>query len=76
MDGASAGTARALAEANRDYEARFGHVFLICATGKSGEEMLASIRERMENTPERELEVAAEHQRLITRIRLGRLVGP
>jgi 2-oxo-4-hydroxy-4-carboxy-5-ureidoimidazoline decarboxylase len=49
MDSASAATRAALVEANRAYEERFGHVFLIFATGKSDEEMLAAARERRHN---------------------------
>jgi len=64
-----------LAAANRAYEARFGHVFLICATGKSAGEMLAALRARMGNAPEEELRVAAGEQAKITRLRLRRLLG-
>lgn len=71
--GAAAETRRALAEANRAYEEKFGRVFLICATGKSAAEMLAALRERMANDPETELRVAAEEQRKITRLRLEKL---
>jgi allantoicase len=49
-------------------------VFLICATGKTADEMLASAKERINNTPSAELSVAAEQQRQITRIRLGKLL--
>jgi allantoicase len=73
--GAGTDTLSALAEANRQYEARFGFVFLICATGKSAEEMLASAKERLQNAPAAELGVAAEQQRQITRIRLGKLLS-
>ena len=66
----------ALADANRAYEAKFGHVFLICATGKSGEEILARLQERMRNAPDAELRVAAEEQRKITRLRLEKLMKP
>lgn len=72
--GASEDTLAALAEANRRYEATFGFVFLICATGKSAEEMLASATTRLQNAPAEELGVAAEQQRQITRIRLGKLL--
>jgi OHCU decarboxylase len=64
-----------LAAANRAYEARFGHIFLICATGKSAEEMLAALRARMGNDPEEELRVAAAEQAKITRLRLERLLA-
>jgi 2-oxo-4-hydroxy-4-carboxy--5-ureidoimidazoline (OHCU) decarboxylase len=51
-------------------------VFLIDATGKSAEEMLEALRERLRNDPEAELAEAAEQQRQITRIRLEKLVRP
>jgi len=62
----------ALAEGNRAYEAKFGRIFLICATGKSTAEILAFLRARMGNTPARELREAAEQQRQITQLRLRR----
>jgi allantoicase len=67
---------RALEAGNREYEERFGHVFLVNATGKSAEEMLEALRERRGNDPEAELAEAAEQQRQITRIRLEKLVRP
>lgn len=70
---AEAATRRALADGNRAYEEKFGHVFLICATGKSAGEMLAALEERLENDPGTELRVAAEEQRKITRLRLEKL---
>jgi 2-oxo-4-hydroxy-4-carboxy-5-ureidoimidazoline decarboxylase len=68
----------ALLSANRAYEARFGHIFIVCATGKSAAEMLALLRERLRHEPEAELEIAAAEQRKITAIRLKRLLweGP
>ena len=65
----------ALAEANREYEAKFGRIFLICASGKSTEEILAALRERMSKTPRQELREAVEQQRQITRLRLRRWLG-
>jgi OHCU decarboxylase len=62
-----------LAEVNREYEARFGHIYIVCATGKSAEEMLALARQRLANDPDVELRVAAEEQRKITRLRLQKL---
>lgn len=64
-----------LAEVNRAYEARFGHIYVVCATGKSAEEMLTIAQARMTNDPETELRVAAEEQRKITEIRLRKLLG-
>ncbi len=66
-------TLSALAEANKQYRARFGHVFLICATGKTSNEILESLRQRLPNDPETELSIAAEEQRKITRLRLEKL---
>jgi allantoicase len=63
-----------LAEGNRAYEARFGHVFLICATGKSAAEMLGTLYVRLSNDPAAELLVAAAEQGKITRIRLEKLL--
>jgi 2-oxo-4-hydroxy-4-carboxy-5-ureidoimidazoline decarboxylase len=64
---------RQLAEANAAYEARFGWICIIYATGKSAEEMLAMTQMRRLNTPATELRVAAEEQRKITRLRLEKL---
>ncbi len=64
----------ALIEANRAYEDRFGHVFIVCATGKSAAEVLALLRERLKNDPETELTMAVDEQKKITRLRLSRLL--
>jgi 2-oxo-4-hydroxy-4-carboxy-5-ureidoimidazoline decarboxylase len=64
---------QALAEGNRDYEARFGYRFIVCATGKTAGEMLALLRERLGNDPEAERAVASEEQAKIARIRLRNL---
>ena len=60
----------ALAVANREYEQRFGHIFIVCATGKSPAEILHILEQRMRNDKETELREAAEQQRQITNIRL------
>jgi 2-oxo-4-hydroxy-4-carboxy-5-ureidoimidazoline decarboxylase len=60
----------ALAEGNREYERRFQHIFIVCATGKTAREMLAILRRRLDNDSVTELREAAEQQRLITQIRL------
>ena len=73
--GAAPATLAGLAAENREYEARFGHVFLISATGRTAEEMLQELRRRMSNDPATELLVAAGEQRKITRLRLERLLG-
>jgi OHCU decarboxylase len=72
---ADAETRAALAEANRVYEERFGWIFLVNATGKTPDEMLALARGRLSNPPDDELLVAAEEQRRITRIRLEKLLS-
>lgn len=64
----------ALVEANRKYERRFGYIYIVCATGKSADEMLALARGRLHNSPQVELRVAAEEQRKITRLRLEKLL--
>ena len=66
-------TAIALAQGNRDYERRFGHVFLICATGKGADDMLRALARRLVNDPATELRLAAGEQAKITRLRLERL---
>ncbi|MGH9423039.1 MAG: 2-oxo-4-hydroxy-4-carboxy-5-ureidoimidazoline decarboxylase, partial [Thermoanaerobaculia bacterium] len=72
---ASSESLDALAAANREYEARFGHIYIVCATGKSVDEMLALARQRLKNSPADELRVAAEEQMKITKLRLMKLVG-
>ena len=67
--------ATALASLNEEYEARFGYIFIVCATGKSSEEMLAILRERLENGPDEELRIAATEQAKITQLRLKKLLG-
>jgi 2-oxo-4-hydroxy-4-carboxy-5-ureidoimidazoline decarboxylase len=65
----------AFAGANAEYEARFGFVFLICATGLSGEQMLAALRERLTNDPYSERAVATAELRKITELRLRKALG-
>ena len=61
----------ALAQANNDYFDKFGFTFIVCATGKSAEEMLALLRERLPHDRATELRVAAEEQAKITALRLS-----
>jgi OHCU decarboxylase len=72
---ASAGTISELAERNREYEDRFGFIFIVCASGKSSAEMLAIINERIRNDAETELRAAAAEQSKITRLRLEKLLN-
>lgn len=67
---ASADLAARLAAGNRAYDERFGHVFLIRAAGRSAEEILAQLEERLGNTPEQERTNAARHLREIAALRL------
>lgn len=71
---ASKQTLEALAEVNRLYEEKFGYIFIVCATGKSAEEMLAMLQMRLQNSPEVEIEVAADEQNKITKLRLEKLL--
>jgi allantoicase len=66
----------ALATANAAYHAKFGHVFLICATGKTSGDILDNLQQRMKNDPQTELALAAEEHRKITRLRLEKLLAP
>jgi 2-oxo-4-hydroxy-4-carboxy-5-ureidoimidazoline decarboxylase len=68
--GAGDDVIRALADGNREYEAKFGHIFIVCATGKTAAEMLAILRKRLPNDPDTELSIAAAEQAKITRLRL------
>ena len=72
---AAPGVLAELAAANQAYQLKFGHVFLICATGKSSEEILDSLQRRLTNDPETELRIASEEQRKITRLRLEKLLA-
>ncbi|MEB3196220.1 MAG: 2-oxo-4-hydroxy-4-carboxy-5-ureidoimidazoline decarboxylase [Candidatus Sericytochromatia bacterium] len=66
-------TLEALAAGNHDYEARFGHIFIVCATGKTAGEMLELLRTRLDNPLEIERPLAATEQHRITRLRLEKL---
>ena len=72
---ASDAVQQALADGNVAYEQRFGYVFLICATGLSGQDMLDQLRVRLGHDPEAERAVAREELRKITQLRLAKLLG-
>jgi OHCU decarboxylase len=74
VSNAAAQTMQALAELNQKYEDKFGYIFIVCASGKSSEEMLAILRSRLENDPHEELRIAAAEQAKITELRLKKLV--
>ena len=63
----------ALERGNYAYEARFGYIFIVCATGKSAEEMLALLEARIANPPDIEIHIAAEEEAQITALRLARI---
>ncbi|HYX29851.1 MAG TPA: 2-oxo-4-hydroxy-4-carboxy-5-ureidoimidazoline decarboxylase [Pyrinomonadaceae bacterium] len=76
IQAASAETIRELAEHNYAYQAKFGFIFIVCASGKSSDEMLSMLKHRMQNDPLTELGVAAGEQRKITRLRLEKMLTP
>ena len=67
-------TLQALSDLNRQYEEKFGYIFIVCASGKSSDEILAILRERLESDPEEELSNAAAEQAKITQLRLKKLI--
>ena len=73
--GASDATLDALAEANRAYEEKFGFIFIVCATGKSADEMLALLNERITHDEATEIVIAAGEQAKITKLRLHRVAA-
>jgi 2-oxo-4-hydroxy-4-carboxy-5-ureidoimidazoline decarboxylase len=72
---ADAATRQALADGNLAYEQRFGHIYLACATGRSADELLAFLRDRLGNDRETEWRVVAAELAKINRIRLRKLIG-
>ena len=67
-------TIKALADGNAEYESKFGFIFIVCATGKSAEEMLQLLQDRLKNTTEEELHIAMGEQQKITIIRFKKLL--
>jgi 2-oxo-4-hydroxy-4-carboxy-5-ureidoimidazoline decarboxylase len=74
MQASSARTRAALARLNRAYLVKFGYIYIVCATGKTGEEMLAILEMRLPNDPATEIRIAAEEQSKITRLRLSKML--
>ena len=64
----------ALAESNLLYEEKFGYIFIVCATGKSAEEMLGLLQARLKNNREEEIQIAADEQNKITKLRIEKLL--
>jgi OHCU decarboxylase len=71
---ASGETVSTLADLNADYEKKFGFIFIICATGKTSDEMLSTLRERLQHDPATELPIAAAEQSKITELRLKKML--
>ncbi|GAA3788339.1 2-oxo-4-hydroxy-4-carboxy-5-ureidoimidazoline decarboxylase [Streptomyces chiangmaiensis] len=74
MAGASGELRAEMLELDLAYQEKFGHVFLICATGKTGEQMRDAVKERIGNAPEQEREIVRTELGMINRIRLARLL--
>lgn len=74
VDISDAALTEALRAANADYERRFGHIYLVCATGKDGPAVLADLRERLHNTPETELGIVREQLGEIATLRLRKVI--
>jgi 2-oxo-4-hydroxy-4-carboxy-5-ureidoimidazoline decarboxylase len=72
--GADAATIEALADGNEEYERRFGHIYLVCATGRNAADLLSLLRERLGNDPETEWGVVRRELGKINRIRLASLL--
>lgn len=73
--GAARAVQERIAEVNRLYEERFGHIYIVCATGRSADDLLEIASRRLENDPDTEIKIAAEEQRRITQLRLRKLLG-
>lgn len=70
----SEGTLKALAEGNSLYEAKFGYIFIISASGRTADEMLSALNSRLDHNPDEELKIAAGEQAKITKLRLEKLL--
>ncbi|MGW2963817.1 2-oxo-4-hydroxy-4-carboxy-5-ureidoimidazoline decarboxylase [Streptomyces sp. NPDC001220] len=75
MAGATEALKAEMLELNLAYQEKFGHVFLICATGRGAQEMRDAVKERIGNAPEQEREIVRAELGKINRIRLARLVA-
>lgn len=76
VQGAPEALLQELMAGNREYERRFGHIFIVCASGRTAAELLQALRARLANDPETELRLAAAEQDRITRLRLEKLLQP
>lgn len=74
VNAATGETIKALAEGNRLYEEKFGYIFIICATGKSAYEMLQLLQKRLQNDRTTEIQIAADEQNKITKLRIEKML--
>jgi len=74
MSQAAASTAQEMDRLNIKYENKFGFIFIVCATGKSADEMLSILQTRINNSREEEIRIAAAEQAKITHLRLDKLL--
>ncbi|HMS34675.1 MAG TPA: 2-oxo-4-hydroxy-4-carboxy-5-ureidoimidazoline decarboxylase [Ignavibacteria bacterium] len=74
MDKATGSVLSELTELNREYENKFGYIFIVCATGKSANEILTLLKERIQNSPGEEIRIAMEEQNKITKIRIEKII--
>ncbi|MBA3657309.1 MAG: 2-oxo-4-hydroxy-4-carboxy-5-ureidoimidazoline decarboxylase [Gemmatimonadaceae bacterium] len=76
MDVVEAELRKEIAEINREYEDRFGYIYIVSAHGKTAAELLTIAKDRLRNAPEVEIVIASEEQGKIVHLRLERLLGP
>ena len=74
IKGATHQTIELLTDCNYGYEKKFGYIFIVCATGRSAEEMLNALQARLKNNPAKEIGIAAAEQNKITKLRLQKLL--
>jgi len=72
---ASSSTHDQMSLVNIAYERKFGHIYIVNAAGRAANDLLSIARSRLKNDPEKELRIAAEEVRQITRLRLEKLIG-
>jgi 2-oxo-4-hydroxy-4-carboxy-5-ureidoimidazoline decarboxylase len=75
VDATDATTKQALAAANQQYEQRFGHIYLVCAAGRTGAELLGILRDRLRNEPEDEWQVVRAELQKINALRLEQILA-
>jgi OHCU decarboxylase len=76
MDVVEAELRKEIAETNREYESRFGYIYIVSAQGKTAAELLTIAKDRLRNSPDVEINVASEEQKKIMLLRLEKLLGP